>query len=163
MSGWRRFTRSTLKKQRSTDQDKDVSDCEMESDQDEENHNQPDKSLSNKKSSRGKPSQPGRHGKKAKISKQSTSSSTDPKLQSIPQQLFTDPEWDKVEKLAEKFSKSYQGQSKKFSQLHGNISRWMWIDHKVDIDNELERCEGFTTEERALLHTLAKFCIFMLA
>lgn len=148
MSGWRRFTRSTLKKQRSTDQDKDVSDCEMES---------------NKKSSRGKPSQPGRHGKKAKISKQSTSSSTDPKLQSIPQQLFTDPEWDKVEKLAEKFSKSYQGQSKKFSQLHGNISRWMWIDHKVDIDNELERCEGFTTEERALLHTLAKFCIFMLA
>ena len=148
MSGWRRFTRSTLKKQRSTDQDKDVSDCEMES---------------NKKSSRGKPSQPGRHGKKAKISKQSTSSSTDPELQSISQKSFTLQEWDKVEKLAEKFSKSYQGQSKKFSQLHGKISRWMLVDHMVDVDNELERCAGFTTEERALLHTLAKFCIFMLA
>ena len=110
-----------------------------------------------------------RAGKRAKTSDtqlaqspQSTSYSTDLRLPLIDQEFFTEEQWEKVINLEEQFIKSYFGQAKKFSQLHGNISRWLLEEHKLNVDNELAECQGFTGKESSLLHTLAKFCVFML-
>ena len=95
-------------------------------------------------------------------SPQSTSYSTNLRLPLIDQNFFSNEHWNKVMNLHEQFISSFSGQSKNFSQLHSNVSRWLLEEHKLNVDNELAECRGFTDKESSLLHTLAKFCVFML-